>query len=262
MPSSVTKLSRRLALLACLLLGTGPALAEPQDEPQTVWVGGYAFPPFVDKSAGVTHELIKAMNRAQQDYQFRFIPTSSKRRYADLARGAFSVILFENIEWGWDRQQVEASKVYLQGDGEVYVALNKPGRDQRFFENLSQRSLIAVTGYHYGFANFNADAAELKKRYRITFSDDNEASLRMLQLERGEVAIITKSYLQHYLQQRPALRERLLISERLDQAYAHTALVKKGSRPSAEEIDALFARMAASGALAEVWRKYGLEPQR
>lgn len=257
MHCTAAKLGRLLALLGALLLGAAPGLAEPQ----TVWVGGYVFPPFVDKSAGVTHDLIRAMNRFQQDYQFRFIPTSSKRRYADLSRGAFSVILFENIEWGWDRQQVEASKVYLQGDGEVYVAINKPGRDQRFFEDLGQRSLIAVTGYHYGFANFNADAAELRKRYRITFSDDNEASLRMLLLERGEVAIITRSYLQHYLRARPALKDRLLVSDRLDQAYAHTALVKKGSRPSAEEIDALLGRMAASGALAEVWRKYGLEPR-
>ncbi|MEJ6003322.1 substrate-binding periplasmic protein [Paucibacter soli] len=257
MACTVTTFARRLALLACLLLGAPTALAEP--EPQTVWVGGYAFPPFVDKGSGVTYDLLAAMNRFQQDYRFRFIPTSSKRRYADLARGAFSMILFENIEWGWDRQQVEASKVYLQGDGEVYVALNKPGRDQRFFDDLSQRSLIAVTGYHYGFANFNADAAELRKRYRITFSDDNEASLRMLQLERGEVAIITRSYLQHYLQAMPALKGHLLVSDRMDQAYAHTALVKKGSRPSAEEIDALLGRMAASGALAEVWRKYGLE---
>ena len=84
-------------------------------------------------------------------------------------------------------------------------------------------------------------------------------SLRNLLGGHGDVAVITKSYLSRFLVQNPDARDKLLVSDHMDQAYAHTVLVKKGSNPSAQDMDTLLARMEAAGVLKKLWAKYGID---
>ncbi len=243
-----------LALLFAFAAGVPPVQSA-----ELVRVGTYPFLPFVDQSGGLTADLVQAMNAFQKDYTFQVVSTSSNRRYRDMADGSFSMVLFENIKWGWDPSVVQASKVFLKGDGEVYVARSQPGRGQEYFKTLQDKHILGVTGYHYGFANFDADPARLAQRYNISFSPDNAISLRNLLAERGDVAVITKSYLKSYLQKEPQVAARLLVSDHFDQTYAHTAVVKKGSKPSPQELDALFEKMESAGVLKQLWIRYGLE---
>lgn len=249
-----------LAFLLLLLAATHSVVsrASTAEPGQTVNVGGYVFPPFVDNHAGVTHDLIQAMNAFQSQYKFVFVPTSAGRRYKDMRDGKFTIMLFESAAWGWENEPVDQSRVFLRGDGEVYVALAKAGRDQRFFQELSKHTLIGVMGYHYGFANFNAAPAELAKKFRITFADDSEAMLRMLLKERGDIAVVTKSYLQAYLLRHPELRGKLLVSEQLDQAYNHTILARKGSVPGVKELEKILDGMEKAGLLKKLWNQYGI----
>jgi ABC-type amino acid transport substrate-binding protein len=247
---------RWLIVLLWAFLG-GVSAASATD---VVRVGAYPFLPFVGKASGLTYDLVQAMNAFQKEYRFEVVLTSPNRRYQDLSGGAFSMVLFENIKWGWDANEVNASKVYLRGDGEVYVARSAAGRGQEYFQRLDDKQILAVLGYHYAFADFEADQTQLLKKFRIMFSADNEVSLRNLLAGRGDVAVLTKSYLTRYLVQHPQDREKLLVHDRMDQAYAHTALVKKGSKPSAQDIDILLARMEAAGVLKKLWAKYGIDP--
>ena len=53
---------------------------------EIVKVGVYDFPPYAfitDKTAGITFEMIAAMNTFQKDYEFVAVPTTAKRRYRD-----------------------------------------------------------------------------------------------------------------------------------------------------------------------------------
>ena len=241
------------ALLFALAAGVAPVHAG-----EVVRVGAYLFPPFVEQTGGLTADLVQAMNAFQKDYTFQLVNTSSNRRYRDMANGSFSMILFENIKWGWDPSTVQASKVFLKGDGEVFVARSQPGRGQEYFSNQADKQILGVTGYHYGFANFDADPQRLMQRFKISFNPDNAVSLRNLLAERGDIAVITRSYLQSYLDKEPQTAQLLLVSDQLDQAYAHTALVKKNTKPSARELDVLFEKMESAGALKPLWMRYGL----
>lgn len=243
-----------LLLVATWGLGAGHVWAT-----ERVNVGVYPFLPFVDQSGGLTADLVRAMNAFQKDYQFQLVSTSANRRYRDMADGSFNVIFFENIKWGWDPKSVSATKVFLHGDGEVYVARSEPGRGQDYFKTLEDKHLLATTGYHYGFANYEADPALLVQKYKITFSADNAISLRNLLAARGDVAVITKSYLKGYLIKNPQAAAKLLISERYDQTYAHTVLVRKNTKPTVAELESLLDRMQAAGALKALWTQYGLE---
>lgn len=226
---------------------------------EVVRIGAYPFLPFVDKTSGLTFELVQAMNEFQTDYQFEIVKTSPNRRFNDMANGTFSMMLFENLKWGWSPAVVDVSKVYLSGDGEVYVARSAPGRGESYFDVLTDKRLLLVLGYHYGFANFESDQVELAKKFKVSFSFDNDVSLRNLLVGHGDVAVITKSYLTRYLLQNPQAADKLLVSVRMDQTYAHTALVKKGGKPTAQEIDALLDRMEAAGILQKLWAKYGIK---
>ena len=250
------RLIRRRAciVLSTTLLGAvGPATAA-----ILVKVGGYEFPPFVEGSRGVTHDLIALLNDSQSEYRFVFQATSARRRYQDFDQGVFDVMLFESLSWGWKDKPVDSSQVYLRGDGEVFVALAAQGRDERFFERLKEHSLVVVNGYHYGFADFDSDRNNLRKRFDVTFADTPEAMLRMLLAGRAEIAVVTRSYLQAFLRRQPQRVPALLMSERFDQLYAHTALLRQGGPISASSFDALIRQLDRSGRLQELWSRYGI----
>lgn len=244
----------RSALFFLCLLLSAPAWAA-----QAVKVGGYPFPPFVDGKAGLSLDLIEAMNQAQSDYVFEFVDTSANRRYQHMAEDRFSLILFESMAWGWDASTVEASKVFLSGDGEVFVARAAPGRSQKYFDNLQPLRLVGTLGFHYAFADYVADPEWLKTKFRMTLVTDGKQALPLVLQDLADVAIVTKSWLQGYLLAHPEDAPKLLVSERMDQVYRHTVLVKKGSKPSAEEINQILRKLEASGALRNLWLKHGIQ---
>lgn len=241
----------------CWALTLTPVWAQ---TPQTVKVGVYPFLPFSDGSAGLTHDLVQALNSFQSEYRFETVSTSANRRYRDMADGVYSHILFESVKWGWQSAPVDVSKVYLKGDGEVLVARAQRGRGQAYFQTLTDKDILVVLGYHYAFADFEADPAVLRKRFSITFSSDNAVSLRNLLSGRGDVAVLTRSYLGRYLVEQPQDRALLLISQHMDQTYAHTALVAKGARPTVQEFNRLLWQMESAGVLGKLWAAYGMAP--
>jgi hypothetical protein len=172
----------------------------------------------------------------------------------------YTHIFFESVKWGWPSNQVDATKVYLKGDGEVFVARAQRGRGQEYFQALTDKDLMVVLGYHYAFADYEATPAVLRERFSITFSNDNAVILHNLLAGRGDVAVLTKSYLGKYLTENPQDRGLLLVSNRMDQTYAHTALVAKGARPSAQELNRLLGQMETAGVLPKLWKAYGMTP--
>ena len=133
-----------------VLVGWVLAFSAAAQTPTVVKVGVYPFLPFSDGSAGLTHELVDALNAFQSEYRFETVSTSANRRYRDMADGAYSHIFFENIKWGWQGTPVEASKVYLKGDGEVFVARAQRGRGQEYFQTLTDKDLMVVLGVMVG----------------------------------------------------------------------------------------------------------------
>lgn len=243
-----------MALCCGFLFWTGGAIAA-----TLVRVGGYEFPPFVDGEGGVTRDLIALLNTTQDEYRFEFRATSPRRRYLDFDDKAFDAMFFESRAWGWKERPVDSSRVFLRGDGEIYVALARPDRDEGFLEKPARHTLVVVGGYHYGFADFDADPERLRGRFRITFADTPEAMLRMLLNQRAEVAVVTRSYLAAFLKREGAPKGDFLVSRQFDQRYAHTALVRRGGPITAGALDALLDKLERSGRLRELWSRYGID---
>lgn len=244
------------ALLALSLL-LPPAFAA-----QEVRIGAYHFPPYAIKpeqaeAAGLLPELLAVLHQAQERYRFSLVPTSTKRRYRDLQEGRYDLILFESPEWGWQDTPHVAVDLHLE-DAEVYVALNAPGRGQDYFDSLQGKRMALYSGYHYGFAGFNADQQFLTREFGALLTYSHDSNLSMILRQRAEIAVITRSYLNMYLQRHPAQAKAFLVSERVDQVYRHQALFSQQSAIAPEVFVQLLQQVKDQGLLDKLFARYYL----
>ena len=249
----------KILIVILALISSSTVLSQ---QPVTVMVGMYPFAPFVeqddsDSASGMTPDLVVALNRNQKKYVFKTVLIPPKRRYQSYQRGDYDVIFYENKAWGWQDYDVEVSKVYQKG-GEVYVALKQSGRGQEYFERFDDKRMMGILGFHYGFADFNADEKFLHSKFDMSLSLDNDRNLIKLLKQRGDVVVVTKAYLQRYLKNYPGVKEYLLISEKLDQEYNHTVLLRPDGNISVSEVNQMLDDLTSSGEMKRLFDKYGI----
>lgn len=225
-------------------------------------VGGYPFPPFVEKQdnqyAGLTLDLINLLNSSQQKYEFKFVITSSKRRYQDYNNKLYDLIFFENKLWGWKDIKVEESKVFLKG-GEVYITYNDRFKNQSYFTDLKDKKINAYLGFHYGLFDFSTDEELIKKKFNVNFSTNHESNILKIANNRSDIAIVTKSYLYQFFTKNPELENKILVSNNYDQVYEHRILLRPNSRPTKDEINDLLDMLKSRNLLSRLWSKYGID---
>ena len=88
------------------------------------------------------------------------------------------------------------------------------------------RDRALYSGYHYEFANFNADPKYLADTYKATLTYSHDSNLLMVLRARADIALVTRSYLSDYLLRNEKVGEQLLVSQRVDQVYHHYALIR------------------------------------
>jgi ABC-type amino acid transport substrate-binding protein len=226
-------------------------------------VGGYLFPPFVNTSSGeisgLTLELIKLLNSQQTDYFFEFVLTSPKRRYLDFESFKIDALFFESKQWGWMNYPIDASKAFLAG-GEVYITKSGPNKNQGYFDRLKSKTMAAILGYHYQFADFNSDEKFIKSHYKITLLSNPSAILNQVLSERVQIGIVSQSYLQKEMMNNPQYKQQLLVSDKLDQVYSHTLLIRNSGLLSVEKMNAMIKKIKSNGTLDTLLLQYGLTP--
>lgn len=233
----------------------------PADAQQVVKVGGYDFPPFVDKTPGATSltlDLIAALNAHQKKYVFEFVHTSSKRRFINFDEKKYDLIFFEVLDWGWQGREIEASNVIMNG-GTVYITRAEKFKDQRYFDDFRGKTIWGILGYHYGFANFNADYEFLKKNYNAHMTSSQDGLIEAAVTGRADISVVVKEYLQIYLLKHPDVQKKILVSTKFDAVNAYTILGRKGINPSVDEINKLLSDMESAGILKKLWGRYKLK---
>lgn len=216
-----------LAALFCTVILLPFALAFAKTP---VRVGAYEFPPYVqlqqDQISGLTIELIKQLNQLQQDYHFELVMTTAVRRHQDFQQGLFDALFFEDMHWGWQQRGIilQQSPPFAQDD-EVFIALRSYAKSQRWFDDLSGKSIAGILGYHYPIADYQTDPNILTNHYLLIPISDHYTNIELVLKQRTEMAIVARSFLSQYLAANPQYREQLLISERVDQSYQHRLLL-------------------------------------
>nr|WP_137817816.1 transporter substrate-binding domain-containing protein [Pseudomonas sp. 2FG] len=255
----MVRVAHGLLLLALSFFAAQSLLAA-----QVVKVGAYHFPPYAIKPEsaqpqGLLPDLLKALNQQQTEYRFELVMTSVTRRFRDFENGRFDIILFESPSWGW--QNIPLTSVDLQiEDAELYVARAESEGGQDYFNQLSGKRLALYSGYHYGFANYNADPDYLIRHFNAVLTYSHDSNLLMVLRGRADVTVVTRSYLHHYQQLYPERRSQMLVSTRVDQTYHHQALLRPQSVISAATFTALLQQLRAQGQLGKLLGHYQLNP--
>ncbi|WP_349342058.1 transporter substrate-binding domain-containing protein [Marinobacter sp. MMG032] len=261
--SARSHILRLLATLAAsIMLATAPIQADETE----ITVGVYHFPPIASvdgsgQATGLLGDLLQELEHAHPTVSFQVFHTSPKRRYLDFDAGLYDVIFFESPDWGWTEKDVDITRPIL-ADEELYVALKKDGRDSSFFDDLNKRSIVAISGYHYGFTGYETDNSVLEQKFDIEFSDSHSRNINLIKADRpsvAEVAIVSHSYLQRHLARHPEDWDKLLISSEPDQRYQLRIIARKGGAASADQMLELLAPPVDNGRYRQLVENWGLQ---
>jgi len=251
-----------LVAVTCLMaLNAAAAHAELQ-----VKVGVYNFPPVAGigpdgQVEGLLADTLEHLGDAHPTVRFKVIHTSPKRRYLDFNAGLYDVIFFESPDWGWANHRHDATTPILT-DEELYIALRKPGRDLSFFDDLGERRIVAISGYHYGFADLESDTDALDRRFKIEFSDSHQRNINLIKADRpsvAEVAVVSRSFLQQHLEQHPADWDTFLISDQPDQVYRLAIITRQDGPVNANDMMRMFQPLMKNGSYRAMVEKWGLQ---
>jgi len=244
-----------------LLLASLTALwVLPSHAAQTVRVGAAHFPPYTIRpesgaDTGLLPQLVEALNRLQIDYQFVLVPTSIPRRFGDLKQGRIDMAIFENPNWGWQDIPHTTVDMGLE-DAEIFVAQRLPDRQKNYFAQLTGKRLALFSGYHYEFANFNADRKFLAQNYNATLTYSHDSNLLMVLRGRADIALVTRSYLSDYLLRNEKVADQLLVSQRIDQIYHHYAILRSAAPISGEAFGTLLQALRDNGQMLKIFDPY------
>jgi ABC-type amino acid transport substrate-binding protein len=219
------------------------------------------YPPFVEfssgSSTGLTLDLIQLLNESQSEFYFQFILTSPKRRYHDFKRGEIDALFFESKQLGWQDIPISASQVFLQG-GEIYITKNDKNKDQGYFTDFKNKKMAGILGYHYHFSNFSVDERFLKENYNINLLNHPNTIINQVLSGQVDIGVITRSYFAKTITNKPNYKDLILASNKLDQEYAHTVLIRDQSALTLTKINNLLSQISNNGSLSKLFLKYGL----
>lgn len=256
----LARLVLTFGLLAAAILPAAP----PAHAATIVRVGGYEFPPYVmiDGSmhaTGIAVDLLALLNKAQSDYEFVFVPSASARRWSDFDARKFDFIAFEDAAWMNTRDRPDrtvASRVLMRS-GDRYVAQAAPGRDQGFFADLKPKRIAGVRGFHFGFAGGNPDPEFQTKNFNMLYVNSGGTALEMILLGRADIAVVADSFLRHEMHNKPALKDRLLVSDSYDTRYDLSFPGRPG--PVMDQLNTLLAKLEKDGDIDRLFQRYGVK---
>jgi ABC-type amino acid transport substrate-binding protein len=231
-----------------------------------VRIGVYNFPPIAmvdqhNRARGLLGDPLAEFRNLNTDLSFKVLHTSPSRRHLDFRSGLFDVMFFEHPDWNWASKPIEISGPILR-DEEVYVALNKDNRDQSFFDRIGERRIVAIAGYHYGFAGLESDSNKLRNQFDIELSHSHQRNLDLIRADRpsvAEVAIVSRSFLTTYFSRFPDQRDDFLVSDNVDQTYELHVITRKNGPVSLKTVEELLQQLIDSGRYQELVTRHGLQ---
>ena len=249
----------RMALKTLLLVATA-VCAWQASAAQVVRIGAAHFPPYTirperGEDTGLLPQMVEALNAMQSKYHFEMVPTSIPRRFRDFQQARFDMAIFENPGWGWKDIPHEDVDMGLE-DAEIFVAHRLDGRTQSYFDELHGKRLALFSGYHYAFANFNADTKYLAEHYNATLTYSHDSNLAMVLRDRADIALVTRSYLSTFLANNPQDAGQFMASDKVDQVYRHFALLRPGAPISGEAFSDLLRQLRENGQMFKIFQPF------
>lgn len=222
-----------------------------------VKVGAGVRPPFlINKTQGMGPEIISALNLVQNKFNFELVLVPISRRKQSLEESWIDIIMWDNINWGWDKSNLTSSKPLLASK-DIFITHSAKTKNQSYFNSFENKRICGVNGYHYKFMHFQTDYAYLKTLFDIVLVRTEEESIKMALLDRCDISVVSESALNWFLKLNPEHKNDIMSSERFDTQYTRHFLVPQYAPISVTEIDDILDKLKQLGLLAPIYQKYG-----
>ncbi|MBN8828479.1 MAG: transporter substrate-binding domain-containing protein [Sphingobacteriia bacterium] len=228
----------KLLLIVIIFIFIKSSSAKAEEKRIIIRVGGYEFPPYLEKSStqytGYTIDLINNLNELQNKYYFKLVLTSSVRRYTDIKNNKFDLMFYENENWGWQKiQNITFSKSFNK-DKEVFVTLANNETLKKC--DIKGKKILGYLGYHYSFANFNSDPENLRYRYNTHLTTSHKNNLLSLINKSADYAVVNAQYLKNFITNNNSYKKQLYTCPTPDQEYEQKVLASNISPITLDEI--------------------------
>ncbi|MGJ8692938.1 MAG: substrate-binding periplasmic protein [Thalassotalea sp.] len=242
-----------LPIILCLILSFSAT-----SQKIHIKVGAGIRPPFLlANNNGLGIDILNAFNLVQSQFTFELIPVPIARRVESLREGWVDIVMWDNIQWGWDEHFSLIQSTPLLTTKDTFVSFFSENKDQSYFNNLKNKRICAVNGYHYKLFNYETDYRKLKSQYNISLIRTEAESIKMALLKRCDISIASLSAIDWFLTSNPDAREKLIISEKFDTQYSRHFLVPKYASISVEEVNAIYYKAKELNLLAPIYHRYG-----
>lgn len=242
-----------------VLLISASILSVNVDAKEQINVGaGLRVPYLFDNQTGLTIDVINALNSVQNDYQFVVLALPVKRKYESIQQGWIDIVVWDNPNWGWDEKSVVKS-MPLVVSKDLFITLKTATRNQAYFNDLTTKSLIGINGFHYRFADFETNIAELKRRFKINLVRNEQDAINMVLKGRGEIAIVNDVSLAWFLKRNTDAANKLLVSSKYDTKFERYFLIPKSTHKITAKMINRYLQLAdKQGLLTAAYRKYAV----
>lgn len=200
---------------------------------------------------GLIYDVIKLLNESQSDFRFetKLVPPQRVLNYyRDIN---VHIVAYNDVLWGWKQRGGQAS-LNLTNGRDLFFSLKGEG------VRTALKEIGAVRGFHYAFADF--DAEKLASMDNVSLVSSEENVLRLVERERVEKGIVSETFLDWTAKVRPELYERLKIDEDdPDHSYNRQFVVFDFSPIDVMRLNQLLINLYEMGDLQRVYAWYGLE---
>jgi hypothetical protein len=199
-------------------------------------------------------DFVHRMNQVQRKFHFDLVVYPRLRLNKVFASGQADVYPFRTTAWTEPELGLVRTRTIIDS-GDVYFArrVNHFG-GQKVFEQLDTRLLAGVSGYHYRLFGNNPSEQYIRKRFKATLLNSNEAVVAFVLADRADVGIIPEMILARYLAE-PATRGKLIVGG-YDSRVQLSNLVRKGGPISVAEMNAIVVLLEKSGDVGRLRRKF------
>ncbi|HAI33109.1 MAG: hypothetical protein CMO07_13715 [Thalassospira sp.] len=242
----------------CLLATLFAVTAAKAHQRIPVKVGAYEYGVvyFYDdgKPQGMVLHLIRLLNDLQDEYVFELAETSSRRRYQAVTSGEVDLVLLESAQWEWRNLDVQFSKSIVQ-EKDLYLTLAGPDNTDALLSDVTNYPILCVLGFHYGFADFNADPEYLRQNFDVLLRYNEQEVLDGLLAGEAPIGIVSAGFLAARFVDYPSLRESLVISDQPDAVHDLVAVLSAGSSIPLERFNQLIAKLQSTGEVERLWQQ-------
>lgn len=207
---------------------------------------------------GVMVDFIHRMNEVQDKFRFELKLYPRLRVDTAFIDKQADVYPLRTLLWTKPALGLLATKTILVS-GDIYFSR----KDNRFggrkiFDNLKERNIAGVRGYHYQLFNNNPDEAYVKKNFNAYLLASNEAVVKFILAGRADVGIVPEAVMAQYFAD-PAMRDQLIIGDAYDSRVELSNLVRKDGPISVNDMNAIVDLLVKSGDVQKLKAKLSLQ---